>query len=159
MPVELAETTLANGCRIPVYLDSFDRSAERAGRSHTTCERLRLIYIGGNSSTIETKAESDLPTIEQELEQKFRRLADQWRRETRYVSSLSKMSMHPAYQKIIGMGEEVVPLILHEMQETGGHWLWALHVITEEDPAPLNATFDEAVQAWLRWGRREGLIR
>ncbi|SRR6266545_678039 len=95
---------------------------------------------------------------DEELERKFRLLADQWRRETRYISSLSKMSMHSAYQKIVGMGKPAIPLILRELQKSGGHWLWALHVITDEDPAPVDADFDEAVSAWLNWGKRNHFI-
>src|SRR5947207_8235307 len=41
-----------------------------------------------------------------QLERKFRRLADQWLKETEHVSSITKASMHPAYQRIIGMGHE-----------------------------------------------------
>lgn len=94
-----------------------------------------------------------------DIEEKFKQLSDRWRGETKYLSSLSKITMHPAYQKIIGMGERAVPLILREMQQRGGHWLWALHAITDEDPAPPNATFGEAVQAWLDWGRQRQYIR
>ena len=90
--------------------------------------------------------------------QKFRKLADQWRKDTRHVSSLSKLSMHPAYQKIIGMGYDALPLILDELKEKGGHWLWALHAITDEDPSPEGATFREAVAAWLAWGKTEGYL-
>jgi hypothetical protein len=93
-----------------------------------------------------------------DYEQKFRLLADRWRRETRRLSSVTQMALHPAYQKIIGMGWSAVPLILREMQERGGHWLWALHAITDEDPAPEGATFREAVQAWLEWGREHNYL-
>lgn len=94
-----------------------------------------------------------------DLARRFQNLAQTWRSETKYVSSLSKIAMHPAYQKIIGMGKPVLPLILDELQKRGGHWLWALHVITDEDPAPVNATFGEAVQAWLSWGKANKYIR
>lgn len=90
--------------------------------------------------------------------QKFRKLADQWRKDTRHISSLSKLSMHPAYQKIIGMGYDALPLILNELKEKGGHWLWALHAITDEDPAPEGATFRGAVAAWIAWGKTEGYL-
>lgn len=93
-----------------------------------------------------------------DAERRFEHLVNQWRKETRYLSSLAKISMHPAYQKIIGMGQKALPLILREMQKKGGHWLWALHVITDEDPAPPNATFDEAVLAWLNWGKQRRYI-
>jgi hypothetical protein len=66
--------------------------------------------------------------------------------------------MHPDYQYIIGMGQTAVPFILKELQEHGGHWLWALHAITRQDPAPEGSDFDSAVQAWLNWGRSKGYI-
>ncbi|PYU96522.1 MAG: hypothetical protein DMG25_01780 [Acidobacteria bacterium] len=88
----------------------------------------------------------------------FQELASKWRRETRHVSSLTRMAMHPAYQNIIGMGEPALPLILRELQENGGHWLWALHAITREDPAQEGDDFDTAVQAWLSWGKKRGYI-
>lgn len=95
-------------------------------------------------------------TKESPIEQRFRKLADQWRRETRHQSSASKMAMHPAYQQIIGMGREAIPLILRELKRAGGHWLWALFAITGEDPAPEGSTFAEAVDAWLSWGMQHG---
>jgi hypothetical protein len=88
----------------------------------------------------------------------FQDLAAQWRKDTRHVSSVSKMAMHPAYQRIIGMGRAVVPFILKELQQRGGHWLWALHAITGEDPAPPEADFRDAARAWLQWGEEKGYL-
>ncbi|HEV2763303.1 MAG TPA: hypothetical protein VGV38_10045 [Pyrinomonadaceae bacterium] len=90
----------------------------------------------------------------QELERRFRALADRWRRETLHLSSVNRKAMHPAYQRIVGMGPEALPLILRELEATRGHWLWALYAITGQDPAAEGSTFDEAVEAWLDWGRR-----
>lgn len=95
-------------------------------------------------------------TKESATEERFRKLADRWRKETRHQSSASKMAMHPAYQQIIGMGREALPLILRELKRTQGHWLWALFAITGEDPAPEGSTFAEAVDAWLSWGVHHG---
>jgi hypothetical protein len=88
------------------------------------------------------------------LEEEFQALAKQWRKETRYMSSANKMAMHPAYQRIISMGKDAIPLILRDLQQTRSHWLWALHILAKEDPAPENATFDQAVDAWLDWGKQ-----
>jgi len=88
----------------------------------------------------------------------FQALASRWKRETMHMSSLTRASMHPAYQCIIGMGQTAIPFIMGELQEHGGHWLWALHSITREDPAPEGSDFDSAVQAWLSWGRSQGYI-
>lgn len=38
-----------------------------------------------------------------DLESIFLQLAEQWRRETGMMSLVTKMSMHPAYQRIIGL--------------------------------------------------------
>ena len=46
-----------------------------------------------------------------DIETRLLELAQQWRRETGMMSLVTKMSMHPAYQRIIGMGQPVVPLI------------------------------------------------
>lgn len=88
----------------------------------------------------------------------FNELATRWKRETRHISSVTRTSMHPAYQSIIGMGMPAVPLILRELGEHGGHWFWALRAITRRDPAPEGCDFGEAVHAWLNWGRSQGYI-
>ncbi len=87
------------------------------------------------------------------LEQAFDALADQWRNDTVLLSSVDKMAMHPAYQRIIGLGPQALPLILRELQARPDHWFWALHAISGDDPVRPGATFDEAVDAWLKWGR------
>ena len=89
---------------------------------------------------------------------KFNELATQWRRDTRFTSSLAKIVMDSSYQTIIGMGMETVPWILSELQERGGHWLWALRHITQEDPAKEGDDFAAAKSAWLAWGRVRGYI-
>src|SRR5438046_2374012 len=90
------------------------------------------------------------------LDLAFRALVERWRRDNRLISSARKMALHPAYQQIIGKGPAVVPLILRDLQARPDHWFWALHAITGEDPAPAEADFDSAVQAWLEWGRSRG---
>ncbi len=44
-----------------------------------------------------------------DIETRFLELAQQWRRETGMMSLVTKMSMHPAYQRIIGMGRTRCP--------------------------------------------------
>jgi hypothetical protein len=87
------------------------------------------------------------------LRARFRTYVENWRRDTAHLSSASKTVMHPAYQAIIGMGEKALPLILDELRTHGGHWFWALHAITQEDPARDCRDFSDAVRAWLAWGR------
>ena len=92
------------------------------------------------------------------IQDHFRLLAETWRTETRHTSSLTKMITHPAYLRIMGLGPCVVPLLLHELQARPDHWLVALKATTGEDPAPPGSTFNQAVQAWLEWGRQRGYL-
>ena len=102
---------------------------------------------------------SELALAEDEdKERKFRRLADQWVCETEHVSSIKKASMHPAYQRIIGMGPAVVPYLLREIEQNPDHWFWALNAITEEDPAAGEDSLDGAKMAWLQWGKEKGYL-
>ena len=91
---------------------------------------------------------------------RFRALADQWRRETGMLSSVSQMAAHPAYQEIIGMGAAAIPLLLRELQERGGHWFAALRAISGENPVPPEyaGRIPKMSEYWLEWGRRQGYI-
>ncbi len=93
-----------------------------------------------------------------ELARVFSDLAQRWRRETAAHSVLQKKVLHPAYQRIIGLGPAVVPYILRELQREPAHWFWALNAITGADPAPAGSTFQEAAEAWLKWGRERGYL-
>lgn len=96
----------------------------------------------------------------EELEQRFRRLADEWYIKTSHMSSSSKAAMHSSYQQIIGMGPSALPLIMRELERTRDHWGWALFAITGEHPVATGrtSTYPEAVDAWLEWGKQHGCL-
>src|SRR5437868_9180350 len=104
---------------------------------------------------MKTSTETDKKPM---LEEEFKQLADQWYQETRMLSSLHQIVLHPAYQKIIGMGRDALPLIFRELNRTRGHWLWALAMITRSDRAKPGQNFREAVDSWLDWGAEMGYI-
>lgn len=87
---------------------------------------------------------------------RFRKLADTWRRETAFLSSVTRMSAHPAYVEIIGMGQMAVPWILDELRERPAQWFTALMEITGEDPVPQSAAGDlyAMSNAWFAWERQ-----
>lgn len=91
--------------------------------------------------------------------EKFYSLAEAWRQDVRFTSSLTEMILHPAYQRIIGMGFEVVPFLLHELGRKPDHWFWALTAITGADPVPTEdrGKVRKMAEAWLRWGKEQGL--
>ena len=102
-------------------------------------------------------------TMEQMVtkEQKFRALAETWKREAVFLSSAGKKAMHPAYQRIIGMGEVALPLILEELKKDPTDWFWALSAITGESPIPESSAgnIEEMTEAWLRWGHKQGYLK
>ncbi|MCT7965838.1 hypothetical protein NG799_05765 [Laspinema sp. D1] len=97
------------------------------------------------------------PTVS-EVEKTFLELAEQWRRETRGISSTNKASMHPLYQQIIGMGKAVIPLLLRELERNSGQWFWAIKAISREDPVPpeKRGQTQEMIRYWLEWGKQKG---
>ena len=85
-------------------------------------------------------------------------MAQTWRTEAAHRSFVTQMAMHPAYQRIIGLGPEVIPLILKELEREPAHWFWALYALTGEDPVPSKdrGKLDKMAQAWLKWGQEHG---
>jgi hypothetical protein len=88
----------------------------------------------------------------------FEALADRWEAETALESVVTRKATHPSYQRIIGMGEPAVPLILRRLEREPRQWFWALTAITGEDPAHGETTAEGASRAWLRWGRERGFV-
>lgn len=93
-----------------------------------------------------------------QLRTEFSILAEQWRRDTQHLSQISKKVTHPAYFRIMGMGERVVPLLLEELRDRPGHWFAALKATANVEPVPGGANPSTAREAWLDWGRSEGLL-
>jgi hypothetical protein len=103
------------------------------------------------------------PTIElspDDVRQRFQRLAADWKAKSRFLSNTGQMALLQPYQRIIGMGLPVVPLILDELQREPDQWFWALEAITEENPVPPEAAGNvgQMASAWINWGKRRGLI-
>ena len=92
------------------------------------------------------------------LEENFLQLSQQWRQETGMLSVVSKIVIHPTYQRIIGMGQPVIPLIFRELEREPDHWFWALQSITGENPVSVDRRGDivQMAAAWLEWGKAHG---
>jgi hypothetical protein len=91
--------------------------------------------------------------------EKFYSLAEAWRLDVRFTSSLTQMILHPTYQRIIGMGVAAVPFLLRELERKPDHWFWALHAITGADPVKPEdrGKLRKMAEAWLTWGKEQGL--
>ena len=106
-------------------------------------------------ASLEASVDAETPS---ELERTFLALAERWRRDTEPLSSITMKSMHPAYQRIVGMGRRALPLVFREMRRAPDHWFWALTAITGEDPVePEDAgDIEKMTEAWLSLGKRRG---
>jgi|SRR5579859_7277157 len=92
------------------------------------------------------------------LRPEFTVLANEWRRDTQHLSLMAKKVTHPAYFRIIGMGEGVIPLLLEALRDDPAHWFAALRATTNVDPSPTEGNPSSVRQAWLAWGQDSGLI-
>lgn len=98
--------------------------------------------------------------LESAVEEEFRKHTENWLGETGILSDPVQIFMHPSHLKIIGMGKEVLPLILREVERSSGHWFVALTAISPVNPVPAEEETDlqQLTNRWLEWGRAEGLI-
>lgn len=87
----------------------------------------------------------------------FCALKKEWQEDTMFSSSLREIVLHPAYQRIIGLGPRALPLIFDQLRRNPPtHWFWALVAIVGEDPAIESHTLREAASLWLQWAARHG---
>jgi len=101
-----------------------------------------------------------LASSQENPHERFRRLAVEWKELSRYLSNTGQMAMLRPYQRIIGMGLPVVPLILEELRREPDQWFWALEAITEQNPVPPEAAGQVRLmaQAWVEWGKQHGFL-
>jgi hypothetical protein len=112
---------------------------------------VRLLHSGGGVIVMPNAA-----PVPSTIEEKFSRLVRRWRKETRHISSVHEKSMNLAYQKIIGMGKEVLPFIFRDFERTHDDWIWALTAIIDDESIPDTQgleSFSEVVDAWLSWAK------
>jgi 2-succinyl-5-enolpyruvyl-6-hydroxy-3-cyclohexene-1-carboxylate synthase len=90
----------------------------------------------------------------------FDKLVAEWKELSRYLSNTTQMATLRPYQRIIGMGQPAVPLILEELRREPDHWFWALEMITGENPVPPEAAgqVNRMTEAWLQWGRDKSIL-
>ncbi|MFZ4524630.1 MAG: hypothetical protein ACOYOE_03545 [Chlorobium sp.] len=107
---------------------------------------------------IENLAASLEPLTPSDSKERFEMLMQEWQCDTKFLSNIDEIALHPAYQRIIGMGPTVIPFILEKLITSPGYWFWALKAITGEDPVPAADRGDmvSMTQHWLQWGRENG---
>lgn len=96
---------------------------------------------------------------DEELRETFDYLVAKWKSETEMEALASRKATNFAYQCIIGMGEDAVPLILESLAGELDDWFWALTAITRENVAEGTNTLAEAADAWIQWGKAERYVQ
>jgi hypothetical protein len=96
----------------------------------------------------------------EEVKEEFANLASQWIQDVEGMSSTVEMVKHPAYQKIVSMGQVVVPFLLEDLRQNPIYWLPALRQITQQNPVKpeQRGKIKQMAEAWLNWGKQEGYI-
>lgn len=94
------------------------------------------------------------------FENLFNDLAKRWKAETRLLSSPTEIAMHPAYQRIIGLGPRALPLIIRDLVENPDWWFWALRAISGVDPVSDmdRGRLGAMARAWQGWWEGEGVL-
>jgi hypothetical protein len=84
---------------------------------------------------------------------KFEEFATQVEEDCKHLSSPSQIAMHPSYQKIIGMGEPIIPLLIQKLDESPVMWFWALNAISEVNPVPKahKGNIKLMIKDWKNW--------
>ena len=98
--------------------------------------------------------------IAEPVQGRFQALKEDWKSKTRHLSNSAQIALVFSYQQIIGMGPDVVPLILRELEKEIDHWFWALEAITSANPVAQKdaGNMKASAAAWLEWGKQQGLI-
>jgi hypothetical protein len=144
-------------------------SGQTAGKTARTLKsfeerahwRSLLFFIQNDFIKEMIRPEAEIPTHSDPdiyfalIQSRFQSLAETWKRETRHLSNVTKKCTHPAYQQIIGMGEQAVEFILCDLKESKEDWFWALSAITGENPIAEEdaGNVSNMTEAWLQWGR------
>lgn len=112
----------------------------------------------GSPIDLVSEAPASPPRPAPALRSVFEALRSRWEADTELSSSIEESCTHSDYFRIIGLGPDVIPLVLEAVAAHGYHWDWALSALTGEDVAAGAEDLEAARDAWLVWGRSRGFI-
>ncbi len=87
----------------------------------------------------------------------FQELVERWYEERKNaLSSMAEMIACPSYLRIIGLGPDVLPLIIEQLKREGDkpdHWCAALEAVTGANPVPEDAHGNtvKIAKHWIAW--------
>ena len=78
----------------------------------------------------------------------FERCLTDWQRDTRFLSSVTAITNHPSFSRIVSMGGNAVPFILEEIKRKPSNLVWALNAFFHKKIG-MGATVTEACKLWI----------
>ena len=104
-----------------------------------------------------------------DLQSRYQELQRKLNYEAAFFGTVRKWLQHPAYREIVGLGRDVVPIILsgldryhqtRDYEDFQGLWVFnALKDILGTGPAPgVLWEFTRTVEDWVRWGETAGFL-
>jgi hypothetical protein len=96
-----------------------------------------------------------------DLDEMVEGLVDEWERETCYMSSPNQTMRHPAFHKLVSLGDSAVGPLLRLYKRREGFIHMILSAITGLNPVDPQRQGDvrAARRAWLAWGRANAPVR
>ncbi len=122
-------------------------------------------YIPGERANASPRARTRVLRTEFDadtLKGTIQTLVARWRNDSKFVSSMSELTSHPAHFAIVYLGRiqplTVVPILLREASEHGDWWFDALRLITGENPVSVDdsGNWDAILQAWIEYLQQQG---
>ena len=97
---------------------------------------------------------------QQSLIEHFDNLKLLWLEETKMSSNVFITLKHPAHIKIIELGIDVLPMLLHDLRDNKNHWFYTLSIITNHNPIKTKnlGNIDKMIDDWLEWGKSNNFI-
>lgn len=157
------------GGKPPRSRSGLARTSGQLARAVVTCATLHVAVLA-HAGTISSrsvalnvsKTARTTPLVERpsDIRDEFERLATKLQTDMALVSSASQIAAHPAYRRIIELGQPVVPLILETLAAGPAQLFGALRELTGENPVPREArgNVPAMIAAWTEWGRARGLV-
>jgi hypothetical protein len=98
-----------------------------------------------------------------ELFQMFKKLLQEWERDTAFHSSYNVIQNHPNNQKIVDLGNRVIPLLLEETRKSPDMKChMSLKILTNvklDVPKEHIGKTKEIARLWVNWGKEAGYIK
>ena len=98
-------------------------------------------------------------TKAEKTKQEFDDLIKEWVSAIKYKSLESQQINHPAFLRLIAIGDKVKPFIFEEFSKRPFvAWLKALPAIVGQDVASEANSFPEAIKLWLDWAKENDYL-